>query len=246
MVPKDPRSPFFAGPERSTLPSDLDPVPSLEIFAWRAQHPGENGPVVFDLGDPASPVLASWTGMTPADVADLLAGNLYVDVHTSGRPAGEIRRQIVERSRDGFEFPLSGDQQVPPVVTSAFGACFADLNDPATALSLECTHTVVGATAAHIHAAPAGENGPVLIELGDPTSPFSLNAPLTPRDVADLMAGFLYVNIHSEEAPDGEIRGQIVNQPPPIPMLAIPTLGEWALLLLALMLGAAGTWRLGR
>ncbi|HEX6199822.1 MAG TPA: CHRD domain-containing protein, partial [Thermoanaerobaculia bacterium] len=161
-----------------------------------------------------------------------------------GRPGGEIRGQIVLRSRDTFSFPLTGAQQVPPVATPAFGECDADLNDAATALFLQCTHTVAGATAAHIHQAPAGENGPVLIELGDPSSPFSLNAPLSPRDVADLVAGFLYVNIHSEEAPDGEIRGQIVNAP--LSVLEIPTLGEWGLLLLALTLALAAAWRLGR
>jgi hypothetical protein len=206
--------------------------------------PGVNGPIVFDLGDPESPVLATWTGMSPADVADLLAGNLYVNIHTGGRPGGEIRGQILERTHDTFDFPLAGFQQVPPVDTNAFGSCFADLNDPATELFLECNHTVVGATAAHIHQAPAGENGPVLIELGDPASPFSLNAPLSPRDVADLVAGFLYVNIHSEEAPDGEIRGQIVNAPQQS-LLEIPTLSEWGLLLLALTLVAAATWKLG-
>jgi hypothetical protein len=207
--------------------------------------PGVNGPIVFDLGDPESPVLVTWSGMTPADVADLLAGNLYVNIHTSGRPAGEIRGQILERTHDSFEFPLTGLQQVPPVFTSAVGSCFADLNDPATELFLECTHTVSGATAAHIHQAPAGENGPVLIELGDPASPFSLNAPLGPRDVADLVAGFLYVNIHSEEAPDGEIRGQIVNQPPRPSVIEIPTLGEWGLVLLTLGLLAAAGRQLG-
>jgi len=187
-------------------------------------------------------VLAQWTGMTPADVADLLAGGLYVNIHTGGRPAGEIRGQIVPRSRDGFAFPLTGSQQVPPVVTEAFGQCTADLDDAATGLSIECRHTAAGATAAHVHQAPAGQNGPVLIELGDPASPFSLNPSLSPRDVADLVAGFLYVNVHTEENPGGEIRGQIVVAAPSA--LEIPTLAEWGLLLLALSLAAAAARRL--
>jgi hypothetical protein len=236
---------FDAGGPELTLVCTHDVAVATLMHVHRGA-PGENGPVLFDLGDPTSPVLANWTGMTPDDVADLLAGNLYVNIHTSGRPAGEIRGQIVERSRDTFEFPLTGDQQVPPVVTPALGACFADLNDPATALFLECTHSVADATAAHIHVAPPGENGPILIELGDPASPFSLNPLLSPRDVADLMAGFLYVNIHSEENPGGEIRGQIVDLPLAVSVLEIPTLGQWSLLLLALGLAAAGAWRLGR
>src|SRR5205823_2369728 len=65
---------------------------------------GVNGPIVFDLGNPASPVQAVWTGMTPTDVADLQAGNLYVNVHDAGRPTGEIRSQILPRTVDSFSF----------------------------------------------------------------------------------------------------------------------------------------------
>jgi len=232
---------FDAGASSLTLVCTHD-VSGATLMHVHRGDVGENGPVVFDLGEPTSPVLAQWTGMTPADVADLLSGGLYVNIHTGGRPAGEIRGQIVPRSRDGFVFPLTGSQQVPPVVTEAFGQCTADLDDAATTLSIECNHTATGATAAHVHQAPAGENGPVLIELGDPASPFSLNPTLSPRDVADLVAGFLYVNVHTEENPDGEIRGQIVVSAPSV--IEIPTLGEWGLLLLALSLAAVAARRL--
>src|SRR5215210_251000 len=66
--------------------------------------PGVNGPIVFDLGDPASPVTATWIGVTAADISDMLAGNLYVNIHTAGRPAGEIRGQILPRTIDTVSF----------------------------------------------------------------------------------------------------------------------------------------------
>ncbi|HEX6199928.1 MAG TPA: CHRD domain-containing protein, partial [Thermoanaerobaculia bacterium] len=131
---------FDAGAAEFTLVCTHDVVGATLMHIHRGA-PGVNGPVVFDLGEPSSPVIATWTGMSPGDVADLLAGNLYVNIHTSGRPGGEIRGQIVLRSRDTFHFPVTGDQQVPPVVTPAFGECEADLNDSATALFLQCTHT---------------------------------------------------------------------------------------------------------
>ncbi|MEM7355207.1 MAG: CHRD domain-containing protein, partial [Acidobacteriota bacterium] len=56
--------------------------------------PGENGPVVFDLGDPASPIRATWTDLTQADVDALLTGGLYVNIHSPTYPGGEIRGQI--------------------------------------------------------------------------------------------------------------------------------------------------------
>lgn len=234
---------FDAAAAELTLVCTHDVIGATVMHIHRGA-PGVNGPVVFDLGDPSSPVFATWSGMTPADVADLFAGDLYVNIHTSGRPGGAIRGQIVPRSRDGFDFPLTGDQQVPPVVTTASGRCFADLSDAADELSVECEHTVVDATAAHVHQAPFGQNGPVLFHLGDPASPFMVLAPMTPRDVADLMAGFLYVNVHSTDFPDGEVRGQIVDLPAAVPVTVIPTLGEWGMILLALALALLGVAKL--
>jgi hypothetical protein len=123
---------------------------------------GANGPIVFDFGDPASPVTATWTGMTPADVADLLAGNLYINIHTAGRPEGQIRGQILPRTVDTVPFAANAGQVVPPGSSSATADCLADLSDDATALAVQCTHDVPLPTAAHVHEAPAGQNGPVV------------------------------------------------------------------------------------
>jgi hypothetical protein len=67
---------------------------------------------------------------------------------------------------------------------------------------------------------------------------------MTPRDVADLMAGFLYVNVHSTDFPDGEVRGQIVDAPAAASVTEIPTLGEWGMVLLALALALLGVGKL--
>ncbi|HEX7186128.1 MAG TPA: CHRD domain-containing protein [Thermoanaerobaculia bacterium] len=200
---------------------------------------GANGPPVFDFGNPSSPVQATWTGMTPADIADLLAGNLYVNIHASGRPDGEIRGQMLPRTVDNFAFPMNGGQQVPPNSSAARGSCFVDLNDGATGLQVSCTHSLAGATAAHLHSAPPGAVGPVAFSF-DPNNPFAANVPMTPRLVADFAAGFLYVDLHTTDSPDGEIRGQLVAAAQSV--LEIPTVSEWGLILLALSM-AALAWR---
>ena len=204
---------------------------------------GVNGPIAFDLGDPTSPVEAVWTGMTPADVADLLAGNLYVNIHTGGRPDGEIRGQILPRTVDSLTFPLEGGQVVPPGSTAATGSCFTDLNDPATALLVQCTHDLPGADAAHLHQGPAGFNGPLVFSFASPADGFSGDVPMTPRLLADFAAGFLYVEVHAGEVEGGgggAIRGQLAAEQAAAAI--IPTASEWALLLLALAL-AALAWR---
>ncbi len=205
--------------------------------------PGVNGSIAFDLGDPNSPIQATWTGMTPTDVADLLAGNLYVNIHASGRPAGEIRGQILERTVDTFGFPVTGAQEVPPTDSPAIGNCTADLATDATSVLVQCDHNVAAPTGTHLHDAPPGQEGPIVFTFPN-TDPFSGNAPLTPRLVADFAAGFLYVNIHSADFPDGEIRGQLIAGAPAVGAVAIPTLSEWLAMLLALALVGLGAWRL--
>lgn len=198
---------------------------------------GENGPVAFDLHDPVSPVEAVWSGMTATDVADLLAGRLYVNVHAGGRPAGEIRGQILPRTVDNFSFVANAAQEVPPTDSTATGNCSADLSDDAQSLFVQCSHNVAAVIDNHLHAAPPGVDGPPVFHY-PVTNPFSGTTPLTPRLIADFAAGFLYVNIHSPAYETGEIRGQLIaGAPGPGPAAAeIPTASTWALLTLAISL----------
>ena len=171
--------------------------------------PGVNGPIVFDFGAPTSPVTATWTGMTAQNINDVVTGNTYVNIHTAGRPAGEIRGQILSRTVDLVNFTATGSQVVPPVVTPETANCAADLDNPATSLAVNCTHNVPLPTAAHIHDAPAGQNGPAIFTFPSPASPLSANVPMTAQLVASFAAGFLYLDIHGGV----EIRGQIGTAP---------------------------------
>ena len=75
------------------------------------------------------------------------------------------------------------------------------------------------ATTAQIHKGPVrGVRGPVVAELvvakaGDPTSgTISGSLDLTQIQVADLEKGRLYVQLHSEKAPDGNLWGWLLLQ----------------------------------
>ena len=200
--------------------------------------------MVFDLGDPTSPVEATWTGMTPTNIAQLLAGEYYVNIHAGGRPAGEIRGQILPRTVDSFAFPADGDQEVPPTDSTATGNCTADLSDNAASLFVQCSHNVVAPTTVHLHDAPPGEDGPVVFDFNHLVNPFSGNVPLTPRLVADFAAGFLYVNIHSVNYDTGEIRGQLIaGAAAPTGIAEVPAAGMWGLMIMGLTLALVGWWR---
>lgn len=151
--------------------------------------------------------------MTAGDISDLLAGNLYINIHTAGRPTGEIRGQVLPRTVNLVAFTADGSQVVPPNGTSSSATCSADLDNAATALDVQCTHTVPAPDSAHIHNAPLGQVGPVIFTFPSPASPLNASVPLTPQQVASFAATFLYLDIHkagtSEEDPGDEIRGQI-------------------------------------
>ena len=106
---------------------------------------------------------------------------------------------------------LSGDQEVPPVTTSASGAGTISVGvDKSVSGSVMVKG--VNATAAHIHEAAKGKNGPVIVPLtksGDNTFSVAAGAKLSDAQMQALQSGNLYVNVHSAANPNGEIRAQL-------------------------------------
>jgi hypothetical protein len=106
---------------------------------------------------------------------------------------------------------LSGAQEVPAVKTSASGNGTITINADMTVSGSITTAEIVG-TAAHIHSAAAGKNGPVAVALtksGDNTWSVPAGAKLTDAQYQAYKAGELYVNVHSADNKGGEIRGQL-------------------------------------
>jgi len=69
------------------------------------------------------------------------------------------------------------------------------------------------ATSANIRRGPKGIPGPVVFDLSVPAASsgkITATFDLTPEQLTDLRAGRLYLQIHSERAPDGSIRGWIL------------------------------------
>jgi hypothetical protein len=106
---------------------------------------------------------------------------------------------------------LTGNEEVPPVTTSATGMGTITVNDDMTVSGSITTKGVQG-VAAHIHSAPAGKNGPPIISLakaGDDKWTVPEGSKLTAEQYAAFKAGNLYVNVHSPTNKGGEIRAQL-------------------------------------
>ena len=131
-----------------------------------------------------------------------------------------------------FTAKLFGDMEVPPIETNATGlAEFRPiLNENTVTYTLNVTD-IDNVTAAHIHSSEQGQNGPIVVTLFKPDIPTpkmvsgllsegdiiadNLEGPLAGRQLSELLSSMhsmgSYVNIHTTQYPDGEIRGQISN-----------------------------------
>jgi hypothetical protein len=156
-------------------------------------------------------------------VAALVATALFVTAAVGAPP----------HQRQTFVAPLSGAEEVPPVDTRARGNAVFRLSADGTELTYRLiASNIENVLMAHIHLAPSGVNGPVVVWLYPEAPPpqlipgrhdgvlatgtitgADLVGPLAGGSMADLVAeivaGNTYVNVHTEQWPPGEIRGQI-------------------------------------
>jgi hypothetical protein len=132
-----------------------------------------------------------------------------------------------------FTANLTGSQEVPPNASPATGFGTFTLDDAQTSLAFDITYSgLIGGpvSGAHFHNAPPGVAGPIVRGVTGPfTSPAGTISgtwtssdaqPLTPTLVAELFAGNIYFNIHTNDDnppdfPGGEIRGQLAAVPEP-------------------------------
>lgn len=97
--------------------------------------------------------------------------------------------------------------------TTGFGSATATLSG--NRLTIEATFEGLtgAATAANVRRGPKGIPGPVVFELNVPkASSGKINATLelTPDQLNDLREARMYLQIHSERAPEGSIRGWLL------------------------------------
>lgn len=194
-------------------------------------NPTMNGPIIVNLllaSDNMTAVVPPNTTLTQAQYDALLSGELYFNVHTAANSGGEIRGQInVSGGVIAAVASLNGDQEVPPVVTSAIGKGTLVVDDVTRDILISyVTHDVSDTDAAHIHAGLGpGNNGGVIVPLsildtnfdsaGTNLAASPAGTQMTAGDVSNFLINYLYFNVHSTANgnPGGEIRGDITALP---------------------------------
>jgi riboflavin synthase alpha subunit len=178
-----------------------------------AGEAGVAGAIVFPMMVQGNTATLASTTLTAAQLADLDAGKLYVNVHSAANKSGEIRGQI---GREVYRVLLDGMQKPTPVATQAKGEGLLVLDAKTGDFSGEIELTGITATAADIRAGAAGVSGAKLIDLQDHGGhghfEVAANTKLTAAQMDNLRAGRWYVNVQSAVNPNGEIRGQIARR----------------------------------
>jgi hypothetical protein len=136
--------------------------------------------------------------------------------------AGSTRALGIE-----YQFGMDGNQEVPPNASPATGDCDVELlgND----VTVSCTYEgLIGTpTASHIHApAPPGQNAGVILGLtvtGGTNGTITGGGTLSAQNAQHILDGNAYVNLHSDQFPGGEIRGQIVPEPTGLALMLVGT-----------------------
>jgi len=222
--------------------------------------PGANGSIIFDSGlsGTNSKVFADGAGAFELEIANVDSQALqrflrspagfYVNLRTSMNTAGAMRGQVVRLTEMMAQtISLSSAEEVPPIVgLNASGAATITLSPTRDARGAinggTATFTVsydfpgaVMITGLHIHEAPTGMNGNIVISAGisadapvasaSGKGTISAAAPLSgqtafdaaQRILAQSAPGF-YVNLRTTVNPNGALRGQLAtfNAPPVI------------------------------
>lgn len=105
---------------------------------------------------------------------------------------------------------LSGAEEVPPRPGgSGFASIRLNVGQQRVCWSISYDG-IAPPTAAHIHRAPVGVNGPVVVPLSPISGGCATASPVLIQEIVDYPERF-YVNVHNPVFPGGAIRGQLSN-----------------------------------
>ncbi|MEH0158556.1 CHRD domain-containing protein [Limibacter armeniacum] len=190
-------------------------------------NPAQSGDVLFTLVDGTDIVftdnmVTDTLTLTEEEVTTIQGMDLYVNVHSTEVPSGLVRGQLDVMIDMAADVPLAVDNETDPLEgrTETGTAILRMTADSVLFYSLEVEGLDAEdmLTMAHIHAGAAGADGDVIVDLLDGVSFEDVEGNQFVQDsvmVTDVTiyetvtGGDAYVNIHSNDAPSGLVRGQV-------------------------------------
>jgi hypothetical protein len=133
-----------------------------------------------------------------------LCGATYVGTLPTENPINFVICNIIAT--------INGANEVDPTASTATGFGIFSYDDATNELTYNISFSGLSSaeTGAHIHQGIVGVDGSILFTLLS-GSPKTGTVTLSVSQETSLLAGELYINIHSNNFPGGEIRGQIIS-----------------------------------
>ena len=157
--------------------------------------------------------------VTPSQVNMMIKDGIYFNAHTAANPNGEVRGQLVPLARYTGAVCLNGAQEVPTSTSTATGGGIVSISRDMTNAHLMYVASGLSSseTSTHIHKGVVGTSGGVVYNL---SSSYMNNgvftylkstdsSPFTTMAANEDLSDSLYINIHTTNFPNGEVRGQI-------------------------------------
>ena len=186
---------------------------------------GMSGPVVVNLLPFLSGnVIEGEIVPTVAFLTALGQGQVYINVHTSNNPGGEIRGQLFGDGRYlALDGRLDGSQMVPAIASTAKALAVGRLSATLDSVTIYVAHAGLNGalTGLSLYAAPAGAPNTAANLLGTvPALPANTNgniiglqltgANISPALVNAFLRGDINIVLNTAANPNGEIRGQVL------------------------------------
>ncbi|MGE5316779.1 MAG: CHRD domain-containing protein [Chloroflexota bacterium] len=184
----------------------------------------ESDSVLMSLDDyiDGNSIRGALTNMSLGDslVMQLLNGTAFMVIHTEANPGGEVRGRIRLETDINYGGALNTEQAGIPDTLSGMPSGLSTFNLSMDSTMLEVNVLVTDLTSpitnAHLHYGAPGQNGPPVI----PLMPYRngnmfhgvVNLDSIPNRMAfldSLNMGHVYVNVHTVNYPQGEVRGQL-------------------------------------
>lgn len=199
----------FAGHIHARAPFGQNAGVSIDLAPFNGGAWGTNG------------VISGSVGLNPNQLAAVVDGHSYVNLHTTANQGGEIRGQILPHiTAVPMTAWISGLNERPtPLTNSAFGTGVFSLEGDKLAFNITYGGLTGPATMAHIHGpATTASSVGVMIDLAPyhigpfgTSGAFSGTVRLTPAQRTAVLNGMTYFNVHTTAHQPGEARGQIAS-----------------------------------
>jgi hypothetical protein len=152
--------------------------------------------------------------LDPIVLAMLDSGNIYLEVRTEAHPDTFLVGQLQEIP-SAFTQSFGASQETSPVTSPGRGDAYLyyDKASSRVRYNIDWSDLTGPAVAADFHRGAMGVDGPPVHALSFTPGDSVVNGvwpEITPDDLDALMKGNVYVNVHTQQYPNGEIRGQLV------------------------------------